>query len=872
MESSSRKPGFAYAAWVLLSIGAGLWLRWPTLDNGFASDDFVESAMLEGTYPAPRAPLDLFNFADGSSADNARLMRFGALPWWTVPGLRLAMMRPLSSALVVADRALFGRDARLYHVHSFVWWVVLMLVAAWLLRELFSAPVASLAIVLFALEEGHTLPLGWLANRGAMVAMVFGLLGVLVHVRARLRARPRLLLLSSLCFSIALLSGEWAFPLLGYVLAFELFGPPALRDSWRARFVSLLPSALPGLIFLATRAYFGYGALRSGVYIDPITEPVAFFIAACQRIPVFFADLFFSVPASWWGLGTPWRDRILALHVFSPEVWLRLPSWRFWHVAIGVLAMLATYFTLRAGLRDRDPGERRQIRWMLFGALISLVPMVASFPTSRLVLPAAVAVSVAAALVILRGLGHCRELWPLSPLRALLPLSVALTVCYFQVWQAGRTSYFESRVAEHGYDSVRYWLLHAEIDDAKIATQRVVLLNSIEHTSTIFGPFVRSFYGHPLPKSSWVLSGSPHAHDVYRPAANVLELSVLGGTMLTSDLETLYRDDRFPFRLGEVVQLDGLRVQVARMLWGKPQTVRFVFDKSVDDPSYLFLFSSPEGLVRARLPEVGERMRFRKATFPSRGLALAVRNERDPNVSCIGPRPYVEECRLGYFFADCGGNGESVFACHGLGDCRWFRGGCVAEDYMTSSCSARDACCEGGFPFPKSSWLFQLPVRQLVRAHLATWGREAWDGERAMRVSVEVDPKVVPTVPRVLCQGPGMEHGPCDASTLDLPMPLARSLRFAFVPAHGAPGWLLSTEVVDTRAGILEARVCKIALPEWHAQSGSTSLCPSAAPADCAVSGTLLLSRFPIEPSRGAELSARLRADFADGLHVEAEL
>lgn len=871
MESSSGRPRLAYVACVLAAIALGLWLRWPTLHNGFVSDDYVFAAMLEGTYPAPRAALDLFTFADGSHSDNARLTSYGALPWWTVSGLRLAMMRPLSSALVVLDRALFGNDAFAYHVHSMVWWVLLMGAVAALLRALFPAPVACLSIVMFALEEGHTLPLGWLANRGAMVAMVFGVLGVLAHVRARQRGSLAGHALSFGCFSVALLSGEWAFPLLGYVLAYELVGR---TDALRVRLLALLPSAAPGFVFLLARAHLRYGALKSGVYIDPITEPATFFIAACQRIPVFFADLFFSVPANWWGLGTPWRDRVLGWQLFSPQTWLRLPSWHFWHVVLGGFAMVATYVTLRAGLRDRAADERAQIRWMLVGALLSLVPMVASFPTSRLVLPAAVAASAAAALIVLRGVTRFRELWPTARVRACAALSVAAVVCHFQVWEAGHTSYIETRVANHAYASVKHWLLDAEIDDTTIARQHLVLLTSAEHTSTIFLPFVRAFFGHPMPLSSRVLSASPHAHDVYRPAPNVLELSVLGGTMLSSDLETLYRDDRFPFHVGETVRLPGLTAYIVRMLWGKPQTVRFVFDKSVDDPSYRFLVSSPEGFVRARLPEVGQRVRYRKPTFPDRELARFVQGERDPNVRCLGPRPPIEECRVGYFYADCGGSSAPVFACHGHGDCRFFSRGCVAEGYVTSLCSAHELGCENGTPFPAQSWLSRAPYDTIVSRHLQTWGGVPWDGERDMHVSVAVEPRLAGAWPELGCRGPDRERGPCGAPMLEVPSAQQSSLRFAFLPPHAAPGWLLAVEVVDSPLGELHARVCKVELADTALESLASLASPTelrATPPVCAIAGDLVLSRFPVEVSRTSELSARLVADFADGLHVEAE-
>ena len=87
--------------------------------------------------------------------------------------------------------------------------------------------------------------------------------------------------------------------------------------------------------------------------------------------------------------------------------------------------------------------------------------------------------------------------------------------------------------------------------------------------------------------------------------------------MLLSDLEKLYRADRFPLRVGETVALDGLKVEILALLTNKPYKVRFTFDKSLEDSSYLFLYSSGRGLRKFELPAVGERVRVPRAQFPN---------------------------------------------------------------------------------------------------------------------------------------------------------------------------------------------------------------------------------------------------------------
>jgi hypothetical protein len=863
----------------------GVWLRWPTLQNGFFSDDISALAMAEGAYAAPRGKLDLFDFTNGTPEDHALLMRAGSLPWWTAPGLRLAMLRPLSSALMLLDRALFGDQALWCHVHSFLWWLGAMLMAAALLRDLFSPALANIALFLFVLEEGHTLPLGWLANRGALVAMVFCLAGLRAHLRYRRSRDRRAAFVSFACFAIGLLSGEWAFPLLGYVLGYQLF---ADRAPWRQRMLALWPAAIPGLGFLVCRSALGYGALHSGVYTDPLTEPARFLVMAGQRLPVFFADLVFAIPSHWWGFNTPWREQLLALDVIPPRIWLRLPSWHVWHVALGTLAMACALLALRFGLRSRTERERFELRWLLAGAFIALLPMVSSFPTSRLVLPAALACSAGAAAVLLSAADRLRVVsaaaggggWRAYLARGrrgplLGGLALGFATLYFQVWQAGTKSYYEARWSRANYESVRRMMQDAEIDDTRIAGQRMVILSGIEHTSTIFAPYVRWFFGHPMPRATFTLSAAPYAHDVYRPAANVLELSVLGGTYLSSELEELYRAPRFKLREGQQIDLGALRVDILRLIDQRPQQVRFTFDTSVDDPSLLFLYAAPEGLVRARLPEIGETVRYRRPTFPSLGYNEAMRAARDPNVQCVGPRPPIDECRQGFFFADCGGDGPPVLGCRLTNDCRWFVHGCVAEDYETSSCSAERTCCipnkkrgpQGSWPFAITSFMTERPFSDQLSESLSAWGRHGWDVASHLTLPVDVEPGLPGLSPYVRCTGVAEDPGPCDAGLLDVSTPRTNSFYFTFRSPRALPTWALSVEVVDDRAGQLLARVCRV--PAFDVQPAG--VCAPQREAECATAGRLVLSAFPVDPIRLPQLSGRVVAEFADGAHVDAQ-
>ncbi len=63
-------------------------------------------------------------------------------------------------------------------------------------------------------------------------------------------------------------------------------------------------------------------------------------------------------------------------------------------------------------------------------------------------------------------------------------------------------------------------------------------------------------------------------------------------------------------------------------------------------------------------------------------------------------RILLEDCDVGLYWADCGGNGEPLLACErDTGDCRWFSGGVTARGHAVSDCPTTDPCCHDFWPF-----------------------------------------------------------------------------------------------------------------------------------------------------------------------------
>jgi hypothetical protein len=132
-----------------------------------------------------------------------------------------------------------------------------------------------------------------------------------------------------------------------------------------------------------------------------------------------------------------------------------------------------------------------------------------------------------------------------------------------------------------------------------------VFVLSANDGATLFSlPFVRHFGGHSMPASSEVLL--PPFRGVLalrRPNANVLDLVAAHG--LSEFRNSAYRRDDREFQVGQRWLSERFSVEVLATERGVPRHLRFVFARALEDPSYLFLYPTAEGLRPYSLPPAG---------------------------------------------------------------------------------------------------------------------------------------------------------------------------------------------------------------------------------------------------------------------------
>lgn len=552
-----------------LVVGIGLLLNLPGLLSPYWLDDFIQAAMVRGTFPSPRSPFDLYDFV--TDADHRVLVDHGVIPWWSHPHLTMRFFRPLASALRWADLRV-GDHPLLAHAHSFLWWVLAVVAARALYRRWLSPRATLLATAVFALAPCHATPLAWLANREVLLTLAFGALGLAASARAREEGGVRHALLATLWFSLAMASGEYALALGGYVLAQAILEQaPSAR-----RLLATTTFAVPAFAELALRRALHFGNFGSGFYRDPFLQTGAFLAGAPRRMARIFVDAWLSSESAWVMDVSPW---VVACAV----------------VPLAVVLALG----LRRPLAEQPERTRRAAVGFLAGAGLAAVPLVCVAPSQRLLGVVMLGLAPVVALVLERAWFSASA----APRRRAGAAGMfALFLGFFQLVHAPVTTFLSSRLFHEEATAfvARAAELRARTGDDPLRAKIVVARASWE--LVLFLPFALRPDGQP-PARWWVLSLSPHALLVRRGPRTIELVVPRGRGYFPTGPNDLFRSEDSPLRTGDEVRVPGLHVTVVQTGATKPSRLRFEFDDPLD--SLLWVAGGAAGWHDATPPAIG---------------------------------------------------------------------------------------------------------------------------------------------------------------------------------------------------------------------------------------------------------------------------
>jgi len=608
------RPVIASRYWIIIVLIAAILLYTPFIFSGFFQDDygfrlnFSPEAYEKLNVPKEvilNSPVNLYGFSSGGSTRFAFQLDKGSSPWWASDQIKTNFFRPLSSLSLAFDFSLWPDTPLLMHVHSLLWFCLLIFLVYRLYLSISgSAVVAGISILLLVVDDVFTGPAGWISNRHAVIAMVFSVLCMwLYHLGV---SRRKWTYIAGACgvYVLALLASEMGLVTFAYLFAYMLVLD---RDKWPGRVKRILPFVLITVVWRLTYSALSYGASGTLLYIDPILDPVAFISQMLTRVPV----LLFS------DVGLPVVELILA---FSPQAAADLAA--ICLIPLGFLA-LASYPVLKA--------HRTSAFWLI-GLLFAVIPLVSGIPQNRnLGLVSLGMMALAGQLFV--DVAKVKRSGPLTKFQVVL-LKIAVPLLLFAYLivspiavisnpaSTRTTAQGQARVAEFG-------------NDPELTRQHLYVINPPGTMIYAAGLTQLLFIEAPVPASiNFLSSGFTPVH-IERVDDRSIIVTPEGGytpqpgpivddaTGMVSHvhLENVYRtlegfsyNPQDPMHVGQVVALSEVTVEVTQMTGdGRIAQAAFTFAYPLEDDRYVWLLwdEATSTYERVRIPPVGESRIYR---------------------------------------------------------------------------------------------------------------------------------------------------------------------------------------------------------------------------------------------------------------------
>jgi len=535
----------------------------------------------------------LFGYVQGEDAAT-RARDYGIAPWWTPPGWTAALWRPLTAFTHWVDYRLYPNSPPLMHAQNIAWFAAAVFLAATLYRKIAQAAsgldtqqklsesgvqskmqpglvVAGVAACLWLLDKDTYFPVMYVANRGFIISLVFGLLCLHAHIRSRITKSTLWMWLSALCLLLSLLANEGGASTLAFLLAYAIVLD---SGSWPSRVASLLPAAVVVIGWRAVYAGCGFGVRNFPGYVDPGYAPLLFLKDLAPRTNALLGGQLIGIP---------------------PELMLALnPTWQMIAAAFSAGFSLVCALVLLPVVRQDTAA-----RFWAVVMLLALVPAATVVPMSKnLAFVALGAFGVIAAFLISFATSQKRAAMPWLLRTMSWAVAVSLIAAHVVGAVGGRialalASPWIPKIAESAC------AFGPSID---IGERDVVVINDPTMTCAVV-PFDRAYRGQPLPKTIRTLMPGSIPFEVNRPNASTLILKAEGADLFACPavgpfhvcyackaVDDLLMGERM-WQSGERVTNEELVAEILEVSpTGGPRSVAFHFDKPLESAGTVWLF------------------------------------------------------------------------------------------------------------------------------------------------------------------------------------------------------------------------------------------------------------------------------------------
>ncbi|MBM4342874.1 MAG: hypothetical protein FJ100_05810 [Deltaproteobacteria bacterium] len=563
---------------VLIAIVVAL----PALGAGTLIDDWGHAATVQGKVPGAPAWWNLYDFGDGNPVRMRQAQDIG-YPWYAHPELRVRFLRPLSSALTYLDHTAFADCPWVAHAISIALYALVVAGVATLLLRTLGPGLGGLAAVLYAVDDAHTIPAAWLANRNALVAAAPAIWGTVAWLRWRQDGWGAGRVWAVAGFALGLAGGETALSALALPVCFELSGAgsPGSRPLQRLR--ALWPLLAMAVVYALSYKALGYGASHSGAYLDPVRETGPYLAAAGLRIPGLLGVMAFNAPI---------------------EITVAMPGSMWWFAAVGLAGVATVALLVRRAWAALDAEAQRHLPWLVLGSLLALVPVAATFPAGRLLTVASIGGAAAVAVAIGSPL-------PVLARAAGLAVQRASIAVRGTAWILVALHVVLAPLAFFGGTLVLGWASRAVAGPAyreglDAAAGKTAIFPAVPDVMGIYGLLWRVAYKQPAPSRWRALGLALHDIELRVIDAHTVELRTVQGVLLETEAEQIMRGPRDLFEPGDRVEINDMTVTVLQTDGqGHPTRLAFRFDRPIDDPDHVWLQWKDGRLRRMELPRDG---------------------------------------------------------------------------------------------------------------------------------------------------------------------------------------------------------------------------------------------------------------------------
>jgi hypothetical protein len=534
-------------------------------------------------------------FYNRSPEDMALMKNYGILPWWTSDNKRLCLWRPVTAFTHWLDYRLFPDSPMLMHAHNIAWFAAIVFLVTVIYRKLMGTVwVAGFAALLYLLDSNTYFPVAYVANRGFMLSLFFGLLCLYEHHQWRSAKSRSALALSVLFLALSLLTDEGGASTFAFILAYAMVLEPG---SFRNRTLTVLPSVLVIVVWRTIYESLGFGLRNCELYIDPAHEPLSFAREVIPRAMVLLGGQLTGVAPDVLIAVNPLLQpkvtaffcvtAVAALVVFLP--WVRRDKTAAFWFAVMMLTAIPAATVMPMS---------KNLGFVAVGAYGLIASFVAGLITRLNRLPECLA---------------CRILaWIACVLLILIHVPGAIAGRVVTVKTIAFVSDAMNRLGDIG-------------DWPNIENENVIVVNPPAVVALASAPFYKAYHPQPLPRTLRVLVPGLTSFDVQRIDDKTLvfqsqspdiffcdDVGPISGRYLCRTFNLLMGKPKY--KKGDRYDLYGLTVEVLEVdASGLPSRVAFRFDTSLDSPDFHWLrFDREKALVFSqayqpfKIPAIGQ--------------------------------------------------------------------------------------------------------------------------------------------------------------------------------------------------------------------------------------------------------------------------